>query len=174
LHFSINRDDPACPLTHNRYPFIGYDEPMKPAGPVCPLADADMRVSVSTVPIWAAPVAAFILAFAPSAFAQPPASPKPAVPFDAVPAIADAFKSRPLVALGETHGHRERQDFLLNLIADPRFAAVANDLVVEGGSSTHQALMDRFVSGEDLPQESLQRVWRDTPEHVVKVIRART
>ena len=122
------------------------------------------------VPIWTVLVAAFTLAFAPSAFAQPPASPKPAVPLDALTAIVDAFQPHSLVALGETHGHRERQDFLLNLIADSRFAAVANDIVVEGGISTYQALMDRFVSGEDLPQELLQRVWRDTPENVVKVI----
>ena len=124
-------------------------------------AKTDMRASTGL--IWAVLVA-FIVALAPSAFAQPPAPPKPAVPLDALAAIVDAFKSHSLVALGETHGHLERQAFLHNLIADSRFAAVANDIVVEGGSSSCQELVDRFVSGEDVPLESLQRVWRNTTE----------
>jgi hypothetical protein len=115
-------------------------------------------------------VAAFIVVVARSAFAQPPASAQPAVPLDAVAAIADAFKSHSLVALGATHGHRERQDFLLRLAADARFAAVANDIVVEGGSSSYQPLVDRFVSGEDVPPESLRRAWRDTPGNGVDML----
>lgn len=126
------------------------------------LASADMRASTGLA--GAVLLAAFFLALAPSAFAQPPAPPKPANPLDAIPAIVDAFKSHSLVALGETHGHRERQDFLINLIADPRFLAVATDIVVELGNSRYQDLMDRFVSGEEVPLESLQRVWRDTTQ----------
>ena len=114
-------------------------------------------------------LAPFILALAPSALAQP-SSLKPAVPLDARTAIIDAFTSHSLVALGETHGHRERERFLLALIADSRFAAVASDLVVEGGISTYQPLLDRFVAGEDVPGDSLQRLWRDTPSTVVEVV----
>jgi hypothetical protein len=114
--------------------------------------------------------ALFILALAPSVFAQTPASAKPAVPLDARTAIIDAFASHALVALGETHGHREREDFLLDLVADSRFAVVASDIVVEGGISTHQPVVDRFVAGDDVPADSLQRVWRDTPSVVVTVI----
>jgi hypothetical protein len=111
-----------------------------------------------------------ILALAPSALAQPPASSKPAVPLDARTAIIDALATHSLVALGETHGHRERETFLLDLIADARFAAVASDIVVEGGISTDQPLVDRFVAGEDVPGDSLQRVWRDTPSTVMEVV----
>ena len=114
-------------------------------------------------------LAPFIIALAPSALAQP-SSLKPAVPLDARSAIIDAFTSHSLVALGETHGHREREIFLLDLIADSRFAPVASDLVVEGGISTYQPLVDRFVAGEDLPGDSLQRVSRDTPSTVVEVV----
>ena len=114
--------------------------------------------------------APFVLAFAASAFAQPPASLKPAVPLDARIAIIDAFTSHALVALGETHGHREREDFLLDLIADARFAAAASDVVIEGGISTYQPLVDRFAGGEDVPADSLQRVWRNTPSYVVQVV----
>jgi len=112
---------------------------------------------------------AFILALASSAFAQP-SSLKPAVPLDARTAIIDAFTSHSLVALGETHGHREREIFLLDLIADARFAAAASDIVIEGGVSTYQQLMDRFVSGEDVVSDSLQRVWRNTNPYVVQVV----
>ena len=114
--------------------------------------------------------APFVLAFAASAFAQPPASLKPAVPLDARIAIIDAFTSHSLVALGETHGHREREDFLLDLIADARFAAAASDVVIEGGISTYQQLVDRFAVGEDVAADSLQRVWRNTPSYVVEVV----
>ena len=115
-------------------------------------------------------LAPFILAFAASAFAQPSPSPKPAVPLDARTAIITAFASHSLVALGETHGHREREDFLLDLIADERFAAAASDIVIEGGVSTYQQLIDRFVGGEEAPSDSLQRAWRDTPSYVVQVV----
>ena len=111
-----------------------------------------------------------ILALAASAFAQPSAFLKPAVPLDARTAIIEAFASHSLVALGETHGHREREDFLLDLIADPRFAAAASDLVIEGGVSTYQSLVDRFVGGEDVAPASLQRMWRDTPSYVVQAV----
>jgi hypothetical protein len=114
--------------------------------------------------------APFVLAFAASAFAQPPASLKPAVPLDARIAIIDAFTSHALVALGETHGHREREDFLLDLIADGRFAAAASDVVIEGGNSTYQPLVDRFAGGEDVPADPLQRVWRNTPSYVIQVV----
>ena len=113
---------------------------------------------------------AVALALASSAFAQPSASPKLAVPLDARPAIIDAFTTHSLVALGETHGHREREDFLLDLVADARFAAAASDIVIEGGLSTHQPLVDRFVRGEDVRPDSLQRVWRETPSYVVQVV----
>jgi hypothetical protein len=115
-------------------------------------------------------LAPLILALAPSAFAQPPASLHPAVPLDARAAIIEAFTSHSLVALGETHGHREGEAFLLDLIGDSRFAAIAGDIVVEGGVSTHQPLVDRFVAGEDVLADSLQRVWRDTPSSVVTLI----
>jgi len=115
-------------------------------------------------------LAPFILALAASVFAQPGASPNRAVPLDARTAIIDAFTSHSLVALGETHGHREGEAFLLDLISDARFPGVASDIVLEGGISTHQPTIDRFVVGENVVAESLQRVWRETPQTVVKVI----
>ena len=44
----------------------------------------------------------------------------------------------------------------------PRFATVVNDIVVEFGSSRYQAVMDRFVSGGEVPYAELRKAWQDT------------
>lgn len=88
---------------------------------------------------------------------------KPAVPVDAITAILDAFRSHSVVALGEgPHGNEQGHAFRLALIRDPRFTNTVNDIMVEFGSGRYQDLMDRFVSGEDVPYEDLRHVWQDT------------
>src|SRR5207302_5537757 len=92
--------------------------------------------------------------------------PKPAIPLDPVAAIVDAFQSHPVVALGnvEFRGNQQSHDFQLQLIRDARFAAVANDILVEFGNSRYQDIVDRFVSGEDVPYASLRGVWQNTTQ----------
>ena len=92
---------------------------------------------------------------------QQPA-PKPAVPVDPIPAILDAFRSHEIVALGDAHGTAQAQAFLKALVRDPRFAATVNDIVVEFGNARYQDLVDRFVTGADVPPDSLRQVWRNT------------
>ncbi len=101
------------------------------------------------------------LALAVSGVSQPAAL-TPAVAREAIPALLEAFKSRSIVAVGEMHGHREKQEFLHTLVADPGFASVVNDIVIEMGNSAHQSSIDRFVAGENIPLESQQRIWRET------------
>ena len=92
-------------------------------------------------------------------------SPIAAVPVDPIRRILDAFQTFPLVALGEgSYGNQQFHRFRLALIRDPRFAAAVNDIFVESGSAKYQAVMDRFVSGEDVPYELLQRAWQDTTQ----------
>ncbi len=50
----------------------------------------------------------------------------------------------------------------VSLIKDPRFPAVVNDIIVEFGNSRYQPLMDRYVSGEDVPIEQVRQAWQDT------------
>jgi hypothetical protein len=90
------------------------------------------------------------------------ATPKPAVPVEPIPAILDAFRSHEIVALGDAHGTAQAQAFLKALVRDPRFAATVNDIVVEFGNARYQSLVDRFVNGGDVPQDSLRLVWRNT------------
>jgi hypothetical protein len=97
--------------------------------------------------------------------AQAPARPRPAVPLDARSTILDAFKTHQVVALGEgDHGNEQGATFRLSLIRDPRFAGAVNDIVVETGNALYQDLMDRFIRGDDVPSESLRRVWQDTTQ----------
>jgi hypothetical protein len=88
---------------------------------------------------------------------------KPATPLDPITTILDAFRTHEIVALGEgRHNNEPGFQFRLALIRDPRFAAIVNDIVVESGSSTHQAVMDRFINGESVPDKDLRRAWQDT------------
>jgi hypothetical protein len=91
--------------------------------------------------------------------------PRPAVPLDPIRAVLDAFRSHPIVALGEgSHGNEQAHAFRVALVLDPRFAATVNDIVVEFGSAQYQDAMDRFVRGDDVPYGELRRVWQDTTQ----------
>lgn len=77
----------------------------------------------------------------------------------------DALKSHTLVALSEgNHGNEQGHAFRLSLVRDPRFAATVNDIVVEFGSARYQDVMDRFVRGEAVSDETLRQVWRNTTQ----------
>jgi hypothetical protein len=83
---------------------------------------------------------------------------------DAISGILDAFRTHQIVALGEgIHGNNQSHAVRLALIRDPRFATVVNDIVVEFGSSRYQAVIDRFVSGAEVPYAELRKAWQDTP-----------
>jgi hypothetical protein len=69
-----------------------------------------------------------------------------------------------VVALTDAHGNEQAAAFLLSLVRDPRFAATVNDVVMECGNARYQDVIDRFVNGEDVPDESLRRVWQDTTQ----------
>ena len=88
---------------------------------------------------------------------------KPATPLDPIAAILDALRTHDIVALGEgRHNNEQGYRLRLALIHDPRFAAIVNDVVVESGSSMHQAVMDRFIRGEFVPGRELRLAWQDT------------
>jgi hypothetical protein len=104
-----------------------------------------------------------LVALAATSFAQE-RGPRPAVPVEPLMAIFDAFRSHPLVAIGDAHGNEQINAFRLALIRDPRFHAAVNDVVVEFGSAHYQDLIDRFVAGDDVPAAALSHVWQDTTQ----------
>jgi hypothetical protein len=93
------------------------------------------------------------------------ATPSPAVPVEPVGAIVEALRTHDVVALGEgDHGNEQGHAVRLSLVRDPRFAAAANDIVVEAGNALYQATMDQFVDGQDVPDASLRRIWQNTTQ----------
>ena len=91
----------------------------------------------------------------------------PAVPVDAKTAIFEAFRDHQVVAIGDAHGNRQGDAFRLDLIRDPRFSGVVNDILVESGNSRHQDVLDRYIRGEEVPREALQRIGLDTTQQHV-------
>jgi hypothetical protein len=85
-----------------------------------------------------------------------------ATPQDAITAILDAFRSYRVVSFPGGHTDpNESQALLRRLVADPRFGATVNDIVVEFGSSRYQDLMDRYIRGDDVPESDVRRAWLD-------------
>ena len=76
--------------------------------------------------------------------------------------IFAAFRTHPLVGLGDYHGIAQEEDFYAALIRDKRFASDVGNVVVEFGDAAQQDTVDRYVSGEDVPYEQLRKVWSDT------------
>ena len=89
---------------------------------------------------------------------------KAAVPIDPVTAIVDAFKTHQIVAIGDNHGNNQGHAFRLALIRAPRLSGVINDIVVEFGNARYQGVMDRFISGGNVPEDELRHVWQDTTQ----------
>jgi hypothetical protein len=85
-----------------------------------------------------------------------------AIPEPAIPAILQAFETFEVVGITAAHGEKDIDDFLLSLIRDPRFPASVNDIVVECGNVRYQPVLDRYITGEDVPFNEVQHVWRDT------------
>ena len=80
---------------------------------------------------------------------------------NAADGIFTAFQTHPLVGLGEWHGLAQEEDFYAVLVRDPRFAKEVGNIVLESGVATHQALVDRYVNGENVPYRELRKVWSD-------------
>src|SRR5262245_31069820 len=89
------------------------------------------------------------------------AEPKPG---KAVEGIIDAFDRFPIVALGELHWSLDEHEFIAALVKHPAFADKVNDIVVEFGNAKYQPVMDRYIAGETVARDELQKVWRNTTQ----------
>ena len=79
----------------------------------------------------------------------------------ATTAVVRAFEAHNIVMFGEIHGNKQEYEWLRSLVATPEFADRVDDIVVETGNSLYQKSVDRYVSGEDVPLEQVQKAWRD-------------
>lgn len=83
-------------------------------------------------------------------------------PESATTAIARAFETYDIVMFGEVHANRQEYEWLQSLVGSPAFAARVDDIVVEFGNSLYQKSVDRYIRGDDLPVEQVQKAWRNT------------
>jgi hypothetical protein len=88
---------------------------------------------------------------------------KPATPLDPATVVLNAFRTHPLVALGEgQHWNLQGHACRMSLIRDPRLANTIDDVVVEFGDARYQKVIDRYVAGGDVQYDELRHVWEDT------------
>jgi len=83
-------------------------------------------------------------------------------PVPATQGVVAAFKKAPVIIIGEAHWLRQAGDFYIRLIRDREFQSAVQDIVVEFASRNNQPLLDRYISGEDVPIQDVRRIWRDT------------
>ena len=89
------------------------------------------------------------------------------VPLDGKRTIIQLFEYRPLVAIGEIHGHSQLYDFLNDLMLSPAFHSIVNDIVIEGGNALYQPLLDDYISGKNVTKAELQKLWLNTTQSPV-------
>ncbi|MBO6796807.1 hypothetical protein [Maricaulis sp.] len=79
----------------------------------------------------------------------------------AAPAILQQAAHYQIIALGERHGVPAMEEFIEALVSDDEFGEQFDVLILENASAAHQNLIDRNVSGDDIPEDALAPVWRD-------------
>jgi len=77
-------------------------------------------------------------------------------------AIIEAFNSHSIVMLGELHANKQEYELLKGLVTSQDFVEKVDDLVLEYGNALYQDIVDRYIAGEDVPTDSVQRAWRNT------------
>jgi hypothetical protein len=81
---------------------------------------------------------------------------------DIAKAIVDQFDRSDLIGLGELHGSQADQDLRFQVIHSKAFARKVRIIAVEGLNAFYQEDLDRYIRGEDVPLEQVQKVWRDS------------
>jgi len=82
-------------------------------------------------------------------------------PLDATSAIVAAFRTHDIVMFGEWHANKQEYEWLCQLVSVPEFDDRVDDIVVEFGNSLYQRSVDRYIAGEDVPIEQVQKAWRN-------------
>jgi len=102
-------------------------------------------------------LSALLFALASLCPAQADPSPK-----NAAAVVLEAFETHDIVMLGEIHWNKQEYAWLRSLVANPEFADRVDDVVMEFGNSLYQKSVDRYIAGEPVSIEKVQRAWRNT------------
>jgi hypothetical protein len=78
--------------------------------------------------------------------------------------LISAFDQFDIVALGEAHGQRLDSDLRITVVRHPDFAKKVRSIVVEFGSTSEQATLDRYIRGGNVSRSQLEQVWKTTTQ----------
>jgi hypothetical protein len=78
--------------------------------------------------------------------------------------LVAAFDYADIVALGENHEGKGDSDLRIALVRNPDFAKKVRCIVVEFGSTTEQSTLDRYIRGENVSKDQLEKVWTTTTQ----------
>jgi hypothetical protein len=78
--------------------------------------------------------------------------------------VLNAFAKYEVVGIDAGHDQKDIDDFILSLVREPSFPTRVNDIAVECGNSLYQPVLDRYISGEQVPLSEVQKVWRNTTQ----------
>lgn len=96
------------------------------------------------------------------------ATPSSGTNLGALPAaLANQFKSRSVILLGEQHQNTSYHLMLESLLRDPVFVCNVDDVMLESGNSLYQDIADRFTSGKDVTRADKVKIWRNTTQWLV-------
>jgi hypothetical protein len=71
------------------------------------------------------------------------------------------FDTHDIVMFGEIHSSKQEYEWLCKLVKTPGFSDHVDDIVVEFGNALYQKDVDRYVAGEDVPFDQVQKAWRN-------------
>jgi len=77
-----------------------------------------------------------------------------------VEALIAAYDRLDIVALGEMHDRQMDSDLRIALVRHPDFAKKVRTIVVEWGSTSEQATLDRYIRGENVSKAQYEQVWK--------------
>jgi hypothetical protein len=88
---------------------------------------------------------------------------------NAFSAMIGLFDTHDIVMFGEVHDSEQEYEWLCKLVKTPGFSDRVDDIVVEFGNPLYQKTVDRYVGGEDVPFEEVQKAWRNVVGDVLPV-----
>ena len=75
-------------------------------------------------------------------------------------ALISTFDQVDVLALADTHQRKIDSDLRLGIVRNPEFAQKAHFILVEFANTADQPILDRYISGEDVPPSELRQVWK--------------
>ena len=80
---------------------------------------------------------------------------------NAFSAMIRLFQAHDIVMFGEVHDSAQEYEWLCTLVKTPGFADQVNDIVLEFGNARYQKMVDRYIAGENIPFEKVEKAWRN-------------